>query len=62
MQGKSASNERVEVRAKNERVEWELEGKLLPFFAFYFFFMVFFSLCVFFFLLFEKKEMSGESA
>jgi hypothetical protein len=25
-------NRRVEVEAKSEKVEWELEGKLLPFF------------------------------
>jgi hypothetical protein len=44
---------RVEAKAKSERVEWELEGKLPPFSAFFF--------SMFFFLLLEKKKMSGES-
>jgi hypothetical protein len=35
-------NRRPKVGAKSERVERKLEGKLLPFFAFFFFSMVFF--------------------
>ncbi len=33
---------RAKAGAKNERAEWELEGKLLPFSSFLFFSMVFF--------------------
>ncbi len=40
-------NKRVEVGTKSEKVEWELEGKLPPFSAFFFFSMIFF-LCFFF--------------
>jgi hypothetical protein len=50
---------RVEVGAKNEKAEQELEGKLLPFFTFLFFSMVFFFF-VFFNLLLEKKKMPRE--
>jgi hypothetical protein len=46
--------------AKNDEVERELEGKLLPFSAYFFFSMVFISLC-FFFLLLEKKKMPREN-
>jgi hypothetical protein len=53
---------RTEVGAKNERVEWELEGKLPLFSTFVFFTMVFFSLCFFSFLLLEKKKIPRESA
>ncbi len=44
------------MKAKNESIEWELEGKLPLFSTFLFFFMVFFA-----FLLLEKKKMLGES-
>jgi hypothetical protein len=46
---------RVEVGAKNERVERKLESKLPPFSAF------FFPLWFFSFLLLEKNKMPGES-
>ncbi len=54
-------SKKVEARTKNEKVEWELKGKLPPFSTFFFFSMVFFSLC-FFFLLFEKKKMLAKIA
>jgi hypothetical protein len=53
-------SEKAKAGAKNDEVEQELKGKLLPFFAYFFFSMVFFSLC-FFFLLFEKKKMPREN-
>jgi hypothetical protein len=37
-------NGRAEVGAKSEKAERELEGKLLPFFAFFYFTMIYFSL------------------
>ncbi len=43
-------------KAKNERAKQKLEGKLLPFFAFFFLPMVFFFVFLFFLLL-EKKRM-----
>ncbi len=46
----------AEARAKSEREEQELEGKLLPFSAFLFFSMVFF-----YFLSLEKKKMPKEN-
>jgi hypothetical protein len=50
---------RIEVRAKNEKAERKLEGKLLHFSAFFFFSIIFFSLrvcvCVFF-LVGEEKN------
>jgi lipopolysaccharide export LptBFGC system permease protein LptF len=47
-------NKRVGAKAKNEKAEWKLEGKFLPFSTFFFF--------VFLFFLFfqEKKNMLGE--
>jgi hypothetical protein len=50
-------NKRGKVGAKSERVERELEGKLLPFSTIFFFSMVFFC----FFFLLEKKKMLRES-
>jgi hypothetical protein len=47
---------KAKTRAKSDRAEWKLTGKLFPFFTFIFFSMVFFS-----FLLFEKKKMLGEN-
>ncbi len=37
MSGESVWNKKAEAGAKNERVEWELKGKLPPFFTFFFF-------------------------
>jgi hypothetical protein len=43
---RKGKSKRVDAEAKNERIEWELEGKLPPFSAFFslygFFFFVFF--------------------
>jgi hypothetical protein len=55
-QGENVQNKRAEARAKSETVEWELKGKLPPFFTYIFFFVFFFS-----FLLLEKKKMPGEN-
>ncbi len=52
MPRESIWNRKVEVKAKSERVERELEGKLPPFS--WFFFVVF--LCVLFFFVFEKNK------
>ncbi len=54
-------NKSPEAGAKSERAEWELEGKLLPFFAFFFLLYDFFSLFFFSFLLLENKKMPKES-
>jgi len=45
-------NRKAEVKTKSEKAEWELEGKLFPFF--WFFFSCF--LVCFIFFVFEKKE------
>jgi len=52
-------NGSVEAGAKSERADWEFEGKLPPFSAF-FSSLWFFFLC-FLFLLFEKKKMPREN-
>ncbi len=54
--GRRKRNRRVEAIAKSERIEWELKGKLLPFF--WFFFLVFFFLSFVFFVLEKKKTIT----
>jgi len=56
-------NMRLEARAKSERAERELEGKLLPFSAFFFFSKVFFFLEKVFEIEGQKQEpkVKGQS-
>jgi len=60
MQVENVWNKRVEAITKNERVEWELKGKFLPYYTFFFFFMVFFFVFLFFSFAW-KEEMLGEN-
>jgi len=60
-QEKTFETKRAEVGAKSERVEQELEGKFLPFFAFFFLLYGFFFFVFFCFLLVEKSKMLRES-
>jgi hypothetical protein len=56
MVGESIWNRRLETIAKSERAEWELKGKLFPFFWFCFF--CFFLVYFVFFVLEKKKTMT----
>ncbi len=56
-QGENVWNERAKTRGqKSERAEWELKGKLTPFFAFFFFLWFFFSLIFFFSFALKEKD------
>jgi len=53
---------RAKAGVKSERAEWELKGKLPPFFAFLFFFMVLFFFVFFFpFLCLRRRICQGKT-